>query len=257
MLSNSQIDKLGDRLRRGTANAQDIELLESYRYTFVKAHDLARDRVESSLDLRVSSRSTKTKASIVAKVRRSRTRLSRMQDIAGLRMVLVSAKDREATVQAVAPLFPECKVSEILGEKTGYRAVHVITAIQIMLEGRDTTRFVEIQIRTLGEHLWAQCSEAVADVFGAELKYGNGETVYQSALCYLAEILETLEQQHAPLKSNQDLHQQFFENFGILRKAMSATESSHSSLLWLFSSLKRYAENVHVLEHPLDGDGPI
>jgi len=47
----------------------------------------------------------------------------------------------------------------------GYRSVHLI------VKG---TRWVEIQVRTALQHLWAELSEKLSDVIDPALKYGKG-----------------------------------------------------------------------------------
>ena len=69
----------------------------------------------------------------------------------------------------------------------GYRAVHVIPRIG--------EKRIEIQVRTKLQHLWAEISERLADLMGADLKYGRGP----------AEALETLESNSKLVEAFEDL----------------------------------------------------
>ncbi|HEU4398663.1 MAG TPA: hypothetical protein VFU54_12630, partial [Actinomycetota bacterium] len=86
-LSGSQVDKLGRRLRNVvTPSVKDLRLLEQVR----RAHEDARLEVVQTLmadGLQGTSR-LKTTSTIIEKLRRESTmHLSRMQDIAGVRLV--------------------------------------------------------------------------------------------------------------------------------------------------------------------------
>jgi len=62
--------------------------------------------------------------------------------------------------------------------KYGYRAVHAII--------RETHHRFEIQIRTIGQDVWANIVERLADHFGIEIKYGGGSAGLQEALLSLS-----------------------------------------------------------------------
>ncbi len=193
MLNNSQIDKLGDRLRRGSRAPADLQLLEAFRQSFLPAHDAVKKSITLGLSCDLSSRASKTQASIVAKLRRSKTRLSRMQDIAGLRLVVNTLAEQEQAINNVAALFSEHRISTPTGSGSGYRAIHMIIDHPIDLSSRMMVRPVELQVRTLSQHYWAQCSEALADIFGQELKYGGAPVDLQDALQYLSSMLAEVE----------------------------------------------------------------
>ena len=82
-LSKNQINRLGDRLRTGDVGESDLRLLDNYRRSFTDAYEDVVVRIRDQLGLEPTGRPTKSKTSIIEKLRRERTRLSRMQDIAG------------------------------------------------------------------------------------------------------------------------------------------------------------------------------
>lgn len=49
----------------------------------------------------------------------------------------------------------------------GYRAVHAVVSA--------SSKFIEIQVRTSLQHLWAELSEKFSDVIDPAIKYGGGD----------------------------------------------------------------------------------
>jgi hypothetical protein len=70
----SQLNKLGERLRKGRAKDDDIRALNDFRESFRPAFERVVGELES-LGLAVGGRAAKTMGSIVAKLEREKTRL--------------------------------------------------------------------------------------------------------------------------------------------------------------------------------------
>src|SRR5712692_7902197 len=87
-LSKNQIDRLGDRLRKGDISDDDLRLLDSYRRSFSDAYENVVGQIRHQLGLEPTGREEKTTTSIIEKLRRQSIRLSQMQDIAGCRIVV-------------------------------------------------------------------------------------------------------------------------------------------------------------------------
>jgi putative GTP pyrophosphokinase len=87
-LSKSQINRLGDRLRTHDLNEADLRLLDSYRRSFTEVYEDVVGRIRDQLSLEPTGRPAKSTTSIIEKLRREKTRLSRMQDIAGCRVIV-------------------------------------------------------------------------------------------------------------------------------------------------------------------------
>ena len=68
-LSQSQIDRLGDRLRKDDISDDDVRLLDNYRRSFSDAYETVVDSVRGQLGLEPTGRQEKTKDSIIAKLR--------------------------------------------------------------------------------------------------------------------------------------------------------------------------------------------
>jgi len=93
--------------------------------------------------------------------------LSQMQDLAGVRIVVHGGwAAQDEVVETLRALFPNSKIKDRRREpQHGYRAVHVICE----LDGRR----VEIQVRTLLQHEWAELFEKLADRWGRQIRYGE------------------------------------------------------------------------------------
>jgi ppGpp synthetase/RelA/SpoT-type nucleotidyltranferase len=102
-------------------------------------------------------------------LRYPRMRLSQMEDIGGCRVVL---PDIESVYRALARVQRQWGDSARLTDyiaapkEDGYRGIHVI-------ERRDG-RLVEVQLRTRGQHQWAEAIEAWGPRLGFNLKDGEG-----------------------------------------------------------------------------------
>lgn len=174
VLSNSQITKLGERLRAGNLSEDDLELLDAFRQTFSEvddhAYQIIRDTLLSCTDLTVTKRKRKTQQSIVDKLRRQpQLRLPQMQDIAGCRIVIQGGTQRAEHINALlanAFCLPQWEIESKDRHADGYRAIHIIV--------KTAQKFYEIQIRTYAQDVWANLVESLSDEKNT-LKYGGSE----------------------------------------------------------------------------------
>jgi ppGpp synthetase/RelA/SpoT-type nucleotidyltranferase len=167
--TKSQINKLGDELRRldppdsipEPALVRLQEFRSLYDAPLVEAQTLIKDR----LGLDTTSR-LKTVNTIVEKLRREKTRLAEMQDIAGLRIVVDGGLvAQDSLIEALILVFPSAKVIDRRSKPShGYRAMHLVPLVSGFL--------VEVQVRTRLQDLWAQAFERVADRAGRGIRYG-------------------------------------------------------------------------------------
>jgi GTP pyrophosphokinase len=104
-LSGAQVDKLGERMRRGPLKTNDLRALDSYRLSHRPAYDLVVGTIRSELSLEPTGRPGKTTGAILAKMKRQRTRLSQMQDVAGCRVLVPGAAEQDDVVGRVLALF--------------------------------------------------------------------------------------------------------------------------------------------------------
>src|SRR5437867_4164831 len=66
-LSKNQIDRLGDRLRKGDISEEDLRLLDSYRRSFTNAYEDVVGKIRDQLALEPTGRPAKSTTSIVDK----------------------------------------------------------------------------------------------------------------------------------------------------------------------------------------------
>ena len=191
-LSKTKIDRLGDRLKRGSPSDDDLRLLDEHRRSFSPAYDSVIGTIREKLHLDPTGRPAKSTSSIAEKLRRESIRLSQVQDIAGCRVIVTDIIAQDNTIATLRETFSDIRVMDRrLNPSHGYRAVHVI----VTTEGGS----VEIQIRTSLQHFWAELSERLADVVDSSIKYGGGDTDIREPLSAASEsivILEDLERKY-------------------------------------------------------------
>jgi putative GTP pyrophosphokinase len=164
-MNNSELDRLGERLRIGIT-PDDLTALDTFRRGFRHSYDSVVDRIRTELGLQASGRPAKSTAAIVDKLRRGSMRLTQMQDIAGCRIVVPDITTQSQLVGQLETMFKVAVIDRRAKPSHGYRAIHLIV--------RSTDLPVEIQLRTDLQHVWAELSEKLADAYGIALKYGGG-----------------------------------------------------------------------------------
>ena len=181
MLSKSQINRLGERLRKDLHEDADLELLDTYRTSF----EDAQERVLSTLrdlGLEAVGRIAKTTPSIVAKLKRGTIMLAKIQDIAGCRVIMENIAEQDRVGALVTHAFPSAKLVDRRQKPShGYRAVHII----VETDGK----LVEVQVRTELQHLWASLSEGWANAVDHFIKYGGGPEDIQAFLQTQAQLV--------------------------------------------------------------------
>lgn len=202
-LSNTKIDRLGNRLRNeGPIVESDLVLLDEYRRLFRNAYDDVVNRIRNQLNVQTTGRPAKSTGSIRDKLLRESVRLSQVQDIAGCRIVVADILEQDRVVLALRSLFADSNLDIVdrrkpskgwprFGEATyrrghravgkpssnGYRAVHIMVHLH--------NRVVEIQIRTLFQNWWAELSEKLSDSLrDPSIKYGGGPANLRHILSY-------------------------------------------------------------------------
>lgn len=73
--TKTQIDRLGDRLRKGNINEDELRMLDLYRRSFTEAYDAVIGTIRKELSLEPTGRSAKSTTSISEKLRRESIRV--------------------------------------------------------------------------------------------------------------------------------------------------------------------------------------
>jgi putative GTP pyrophosphokinase len=186
LLTISQLNKIGERLRKNLATEDDLRLLDEFRLSFQVAYDEVFAEL-SRMGLNPGGRPQKTTLSIIAKLNRERTRLSRMQDIAGCRVVVDNMFDQERVINDLKARWQDALVYDRrIKPSHGYRAVHLVVTIK--------EHPVEIQVRTSVQHSWASATEKLSDVFHPDIKYGGGPGPLQKELIAISQTCASFEE---------------------------------------------------------------
>jgi len=188
-MSRTQVDHAGAFLRRwwgldpGSEEDEAVDdhellravnILDEYRTGFQgplkKTTVGLRQFVQRESETVVVGQRLKRRPQILNKLERfSSMRLTQMEDIAGCRAILAGGAPEVAGVlRRIRRNWDIIGVDDYVKnpKSTGYRAIHVV----VRRDGQP----VEIQLRTLGQHDWAETVERVAARIRQPLKDGDG-----------------------------------------------------------------------------------
>jgi putative GTP pyrophosphokinase len=197
-LTKSQVDRLGDRLRKGNISEDDLRLLDSYRRSFGDVYESVVGKIRDQLSFEPTGRPAKSTTSIIEKLQRESIRLSQMQDIAGCRIVVSGLASQDAVTEQLASIFDRVDFDDRRKRPShGYRAVHAVA--------NQSGKLVEIQARTSLQHTWAEMSEKLSDEFDGSIKYGGGSKEIASYLSTLSDAMLDMEMAFKAKDGNQIL----------------------------------------------------
>jgi ppGpp synthetase/RelA/SpoT-type nucleotidyltranferase len=171
-LSKSFLERLGRRLVEGDQpQRDDIEQLHVLLGAYGPVLRSSVEMVAAEVGFVPSSR-VKTTGTIVEKLRRNGGHtLSSMHDLGGMRLVVPGDRsEQDQVVNQVLEVFADAgRRSKLIDRRVrpvqGYRAVHVI----VYPDGYP----IEVQVRTMWQHLWAEWFERLADQYGRGIRYGD------------------------------------------------------------------------------------
>lgn len=185
-ISKTQIDRLGDRLKKGNITEADLRFLDQYRRSFTPAYEIVVGTIRNDLALEPTGRPAKSTTSISEKLRRESMRLTQIQDIAGCRLTVTDIAEQDSVVQSLNNLFEKTTIVDRRQKPShGYRAVHVIVSC--------LDKMIEIQVRTSLQHLWAELSEKLSDMVDPAIKYGAGSEAARALLASASTIVIRVE----------------------------------------------------------------
>ncbi|HEX3559288.1 MAG TPA: hypothetical protein VHU19_08785 [Pyrinomonadaceae bacterium] len=104
-VSKTQIDRLGNRLKGGHITEDDLRLLDQYRRSFTEVYEMVVGTIRGELGLEPTGRPAKPTTSIADKLKRESIRLTRIQGIAGCRIIVSDIAEQESVIQSLTGLF--------------------------------------------------------------------------------------------------------------------------------------------------------
>ena len=143
--------------------------------------------------------------SIIGKLKRfPELRLSRMQDLAGARIILPNIKDTEEVANYLKNkvykqkdknnfLFVREKNYILEPKEDGYRSIHQIFKYQGKKESQLEGYQIELQIRTRLQHQWATSVEIIDSIKQQSLKTGGGDAYYREFFKLSSKLMEYIE----------------------------------------------------------------
>ena len=197
MSTKAQIDKAGEALVTEPQNTDATETLEFWRRNHFAPMGRVRAILENCIECCdfgcdaevVLSNRIKRVESVVQKLSRQKTmRLSKMQDIAGIRLVLNTTCSHEQGLRNLAQLSQHCFLTlskhaiKVKGKlfdyvehpkESGYRAIHFVVECDTEDAGFSSIP-VEVQLRTKIQHLWAMAVETAGMFYNQALKASEG-----------------------------------------------------------------------------------
>ncbi len=275
--SKSKIDKAGELLKGGLSSndetIQALEILSNWRAvhampldTFAKVLKTRAEKI--SADAIIAQRLKRT-PSILLKLSNHKTmRLSTMQDIGGLRAILATTEE----VYELLALYKNSRSKHSMfslddyinqPKMDGYRSVHLIYKL-----AKTPSLFLEIQLRSQLQHIWATGVEVFGTLKNSSFKSGQGSRKWLEFFALLSSVFAIKEnkpilEQHRSLSKSELIEKlkmiitelQAIDNLNVytaVYKTFSKTTAKgrkgHYSLILLNSrentiSLKTYSAN--------------
>ncbi|MEX2151290.1 MAG: RelA/SpoT domain-containing protein [Steroidobacteraceae bacterium] len=200
--SKSRVNRAGDDVRTGAPTAEHLSVIEDWRAAHRPVLNtfqaILRNRTRNT-DVTVAQRH-KRKRTIFDKLRRlPKMRLSRMDDVAGCRLIFKNI----TALYAFRNKFHKARFNHTRRneldkydyikspKETGYRGIHDVYAYDVQSElGKPLAGlFVEIQYRTLVQHAWATAVELIGFVTESQPKFQEGDKRFERAMALASEIL--------------------------------------------------------------------
>lgn len=189
MVSNRKIDQIGDLLKKSTdLNKEDTKKLLEWRNSFSATLDYYYQKLSEKIaqDRTVTlSRRLKRIESIQIKLKRFKTmRLSTLQDVAGLRVVLKDGNSLLKASSDIRKLSSRDKLKRLddyhnSPKEDGYRGIHLVYQ-------NESSKLIEIQFRTELEHIWATAVETYGELQNTSFKTGEGDEEWKEFFSYLS-----------------------------------------------------------------------
>lgn len=180
VLSNTQIKKLGERIRekefsKNTCSAEELQNLHAFRLSFKESlneifHVLS-DVSKQIHKNRIMTFRMKKIDTIISKLFREKGMdLDRMGDIAGCRCIVQSESAINKIIERLGKKYT-LKINDKISvpDEDGYKAIH----IYVKSKNCRKNRTVEIQLRTFDQHYWSTLVEIIDVIYDTSIKTGD------------------------------------------------------------------------------------
>lgn len=200
--SKSRVNRAGNNIRHQCATLEDINVIDEWR----AAHKVVLNTFQASLRNRTRNKNIvvaqrhKRRNTIFNKLlRQPKMELSRMDDIAGCRLIFDSIDDLNKFRQD----FHKAKFKHkrkndadkynyiVNPKSTGYRGIHDVYSYDVNSKNGELHKglLVEIQYRTLVQHAWATAVEVIGIITENQPKFQQGDKRYERCMALASEIL--------------------------------------------------------------------
>lgn len=200
--SKSRVNKAGDNVRNGIASGEDLKVIEEWR----AAHRAVLNTFQAILHKRARSANItvaqrhKRKKTVFDKLSRQKNmNLSRMDDVAGCRLIFDSIDELTEFRSAFHKArFRHKRRNDVekynyisQPKPSGYRGIHDVYEYDVnsTVGERLAGLYVEIQYRTRVQHSWSTANEVIGNVTDSEPKFGRGDKKIERAMALASEIL--------------------------------------------------------------------
>ncbi len=257
--SKSRVNRAGDAIRGGTATFDDLLVVDDWR----AAHRAVLNTFQAIL----RTRTRRTKIVVAQRHKRKRTifdklhripgmRLSRMDDVAGCRLIFKSTNDLYTFRSELHKARFKHRLRNDIDKydyikqpkNTGYRGIHDVYEYDVNSEAGKSLAglYVEIQYRTLIQHAWATAVEVIGFITESQPKFQQGDKRYEHAMALASEILARAHEKSKgpfPNLDDKDLIHQFLaldESLALLEtlrglNAASKTVTDNKNTILVFS----------------------
>lgn len=201
------LDRLADRLR---------EMAKSYGKDVIVAERLKR------------------LPTILNKLRRFDTmKLSQMQDIAGVRVVLDEVDDAEKFYVELIATEQNCKLRRTHDyiekpKNDGYRSIHLVYEYMGKVASEYNGLFIEVQIRSRLEHIWATAIESMGVYLGESFKTGGGDKEWRDFFSLVSSAFAYFEKRNPAEKYNKLGLNGIYKQIYVVNKNLNALEKINS-----------------------------
>lgn len=213
--SKTKIDKAGELLKSRIVSShekfQALDILSNWRAIHAVPLDtfarLLKTRTQKIHGHTMVAQRLKRTPSILLKLSNHKTmRLSAMQDIGGLRAILETTED----VYKLLDLYKKSKSKHSLfsmddyiqdPKKDGYRGIHLVYKFS-----RTPSIFLEIQLRSQLQHIWATGVEVFGTLKNSSFKSGHGSQRWLEFFSLLSSVFAVKEKRPI-LKQHRTLSQ--------------------------------------------------